>query len=566
MGDFDLTILPKNEKVRFSFGYSPERYSGQSYTNYHNGGNDFWLLNNMKSKADDFRIGADGTFGKVDWSFLQGFRRFREDNVIPAGVGLNVNTATSVAQLTSFLRQEPTRGSIDYTRFSLHTFIDKRLDITGRVVYSSSTTNSTYLENFAGRNFNFRITTPVFPPTPPAAQPNTTNPSSYTIASETKRPSHVIDFGLTYLASDKFRLSNTFREEAFTIDGVASFSDFFSLTRPITGGSRTDTFGVTNLPANKLTHYSRISDTLEGDYQFNPRYSMHFGYRYGHRNDIVQLLGYSLNANAPALASSEPEIEENTTNAVFGGFKARPAKNLTFYFDAERGTADNVFTRIGNYDYTNLRAKSRWAPNRKLVFNFSFIMRNNSNPSEIAGVSLSDFGVDLKTRVFTSQVDWMPNSNITVNGGYNYNWVDSSAVIDYFYQVPPAASVQHPNGLALYYQRVNYFFVDVVARLGHRMTLFTSYRINQDGGQGSRRADPAGTPGTLITSYPMNFQSPEARLAIKLNRHFDWNLGYQYYAYNESNLVNTFPASVRPQNYHAHLPYMSLRLYFGRKE
>jgi len=566
MGDFDLTILPKNEKVRFSFGYSPERYSGQSYTNYHNGGNDFWLLNNMKSKADDFRIGADGTFGKVDWSFLQGFRRFREDNVIPAGVGLNVNTATSVAQLTSFLRQEPTRGSIDYTRFSLHTFIDKRLDITGRVVYSSSTTNSTYLENFAGRNFNFRITTPVFPPTPPAAQPNTTNPSSYTIASETKRPSHVIDFGLTYLASDKFRLSNTFREEAFTIDGVASFSDFFSLTRPITGGSRTDTFGVTNLPANKLTHYSRISDTLEGDYQFNPRYSMHFGYRYGHRNDIVQLLGYSLNANAPALASSEPEIEENTTNAVFGGFKARPAKNLTFYFDAERGTADNVFTRIGNYDYTNLRAKSRWAPNRTLVFNFSFIMRNNSNPSEIAGVSLSDFGVDLKTRVFTSQVDWMPNSNITVNGGYNYNWVDSSAVIDYFYQVPPAASVQHPNGLALYYQRVNYFFVDVVARLGHRMTLFTSYRINQDGGQGSRRADPAGTPGTLITSYPMNFQSPEARLAIKLNRHFDWNLGYQYYAYNESNLVNTFPASVRPQNYHAHLPYMSLRLYFGRKE
>ena len=26
------------------------------------------------------------------------------------------------------------------------------------------------------------------------------------------------------------------------------------------------------------------------------------------------------------------------------------------------------------------------------------------------------------------------------------------------------------------------------------------------------------------------------------------------------------PGSVRPQNYHAHLPYMSLRLYFGRKE
>jgi hypothetical protein len=56
------------------------------------------------------------------------------------------------------------------------------------------------------------------------------------------------------------------------------------------------------------------------------------------------------------------------------------------------------------------------------------------------------------------------------------------------------------------------------------------------------------------------------RLAIRINRRLDWNLGYQYYAYNESKIVNIFPASPRAQNYHAHLPYMSLRVYFGRKE
>ncbi len=564
MGDFDLTILPKNETIRFVLGYSPESYTGPFYTNYHNGGNEFWLLSNARSRADDYRLGADGKVGQVDWTFMQGFRRYKEDNVIPAGIGLNINTATSVAQLTSFLRQEPTRGSVDYTRFSLHTMVGGKLDITGRGIYSNSTTNSTYSENFAGRNFNFRITG--WPPTPPAAQPNTTNSSFYNIAGETKRPSHVIDFGLTYLVTDRFRLSNTFRQEGFTIDGFAGFSDFFSITRPITGGSRTDTFSVSNVPANTLTKYSRYSNTFEGDYEFNPRYSMHFGYRYGHRHDVVQDLGYLLNANAPALGTSEAEIEENSTNAFFGGFRARPAKNFTLYFDAEHGTADNVFTRIGNYNYTNLRAKSRWSPNRKFVFNLAFILRDNSNPSEIAGVSLNDFGVNLKTRVFTSSIDWMPNPNITVNGGYNFNWVNSDAVIDYYYQVPPAASVRHPNGLALYYQRLNYFFLDVTARLHRRVTLFTSYRLNHDNGQASRLADPAGTPGTLITSYPMSFNSPEARLAIKLNRHLDWNLGYQYYSYNESNLVNTFPASVRPQNYHAHLPYMSLRLYFGRKE
>ena len=578
MGDFDVTILPKNETIRFNFGYSPERYEGPSYTNYHNGGNDFWLLNNMKSKADDWRIGADGKIGILDWTFVQGFRRFRDDSVIPAGVGLNINTATSVAQLTSFLRQEPTRGSSDYTRFSLHSLINGKLDITGRGIYSRSTMNATYLENFSGRNFNFRITTPVFPPTPPAAQPNTTNASSYTIASDTRRPSHVIDFGLTYLASNKFRISNTFHEEAFTIDGLGLYSAFFSLTRPITGGTRTDTLNVSPVPENKITHYSKYQDTVEGDYQINHNYSLHFGYKFGHRHDLVQELGFAINANAPApITDPTAEIEENNTNVFFGGFKARFTKNWNVYFDAEHGSADNIFTRIGNYNFTNIRAKSRYSPNRKINFNAGFIFRNNANPSEIAGTSTQDFGVDLKTRVFTSSVDWMATERITVNFGYNYNWVDSDAVIDYYYQVPPATSVFHHFGHALYYQRLNYFNADVTARLNRRMTLYTSFRINSDNGQGNRISNPTGgTPisgvanqnlgGTLITSYPMSFVTPEARLAIMINRHLDWNLGYQYYAYNESDFLKTFPGSPRAQNYHAHLPYMSLRLYIGRKE
>lgn len=564
MGDFDLTILPKNELIRFNVGYSPERYSGPAYTNYHYAGNDFWMLSDMKSRANDYRVGADGKLGPIDWTFLQGFRRFKDDSTIPLNqvTGLNVNT--SAARATTFLRQEPTRGSINYTRFSMHSFVANKLDITGRIIYSKATSNSLLAENFAGNNFNFRITG--WPPTPPAATPNTTNPSFSNVAANVERPNTVGDIGITYLATDKFRLSDTFRVEDFTIDSMGTANNFFSITRPITGGTRTDTFTVTNATAFKTIKYRKYLNTIEGDYQFTPKYSVHFGYRYGNRHEEQSLSGVNLGGNGAPAIPDEFEEETNHTHAFFGGFRARPAKNFTLYFDAEHGTADNVFTRIGNYDYTNVRAKSRWSPNRTLVFNFAFILRDNSNPSEIAGVSLNDFGVNLKTRVFSSSVDWMPNSNITVNGGYNYNWVNSDAIIDYFYQVPPAASVRHPNGMALYYQRLNYFFLDVVARLNRRMTLYTSYRISNDGGQGNRLADPAGTPGTLITSYPMNFQSPEARLAIKINRHLDWNLGYQYYAYNESDFLNTFPGSPRAQNYHAHLPYMSLRLYFGRKE
>jgi hypothetical protein len=287
---------------------------------------------------------------------------------------------------------------------------------------------------------------------------------------------------------------------------------------------------------------------------------MHLGYRYGSRRIEERFDGFTISSNGsvtpPPARTSTVEEEQNHTNAFFGGFKARPANNWTIYFDAEHGTADNVFTRIGNYNYTNIRAKSRYSPNKKLSFNLAVITKNNANPSEIAGVSLQDFGVDIKTRVFTSSVDWTPNSRVSLSTGYNYNWSDSDAVVDYFFN-----SVRHPLGHSLYFMRNNFFYVDTTAQLAPRVTLFASYRINKDNGQGSRVADPIGAPGILISSYPMSFQSPEARLAIKINRRLDWNFGYQYYNYNESPLVGP-----RPQNYHAHLPYTSLRLYIGRKE
>jgi hypothetical protein len=556
LGDFDLTLLPKNENIRFNVGYSPERYSGPAFTSYHVGGNEFIFLGNLKSRANDFRVGADGKLGPVDFSFLQGFRRFRDDSFIDLGPTLGVNVNPAVASFTTFKRQEPTHGSVNYTRFSLHSLVAKKLDLTGRITYSKATSNSTYLENMTGLNFATRITSGV-PPTAQLGAPNTLLVGQYNIPATATRPNWLGDIGATLLVTDKLRISNTFRVENFEIKGIAVFSDIFTVQR----AAVVDTRLFNNLAVNKSTLYRKYQDTIEGDYQISRNYALHFGYRYGSRRIEQILSGFALNTNAPVLLTPEDDVETNHTKAFFGGFKARPVKNWTLYFDAEHGTADNVFTRIGNYNYTNVRAKSRYAPTRKLNFNLTAIIKNNSNPSEIAGVSLADFGVNLRSRTFTSSVDWMANSNLSFSTGYNYNWVNSDAVVDYFYQVPPAASVRHPIGHSLYFMRNNFFFLDVTARLAQRLTWFGSYRVNADGGQGTRISDPTGNPGTLINSYPMSFQSTETRFAIKLNRWLDWNLGYSYYKYNESALVGP-----RPQNYHAHLPYTSLRVYFGRKE
>ena len=557
LGDFDLTIFPKSKTIRFNVGYSPERFDGSAFTNYHVGGNEFNFPSNLRSRADDFRFGADGQVGPIDYSILQGFRRFRDDSFSDLGPTPGINLDPAKGQLTSFHRHEPSRGSINFTRFSAHTLVAKKLDITGRIVYSSSDSNFSFLENFSGTNWNARVSG--WPPGPLPSTPNTLNLGQYNIAGESRRPNTLGDIGVTYLVTDKLQISNTFRVEDFKIYGDAVFADFFSITRPSGASSVTDTIGFSNLDAHRTTKYRKYQNIVEGDYQFSSHYSIHLGYRYGNRSVTESFEGFDLDSNGsipPPTRSAESSTDQNQTHVIFGGFKARPAPNLTFYFDGERGTADNVFSRIGNYDYTNIRAKTRYSPTKQFSLNLAFISKDNANPSEIAGVSLADFGVSIKSRVFTSSVDWTPNSRLSFNTGYNYNWINSNSVIEYFFN-----GVRHPQGHSLYYVRNNFFFVDVTAQLAPRLTLFTSYRINDDNGQGNRIADPIGSPGSLISSYPMSFQSPEARLAFKINRRLDWNFGYQYYNYNESAIVGP-----RPQNYHAHLPYTSLRIYIGRRE
>ena len=569
VGDFDLVILPKHERVRFNVGFAPSRYSGPAFTTWHFGGDDFMFLSHTRYRSNDFRVGADWKLGPVDFSFTQGLRRFRDDTTIDENaVNLGVNPTPTNAFLTSMSREQPVRGSVNYSRFSAHTLLAKKLDITGRFIYSSAKTNFDWTETVTGVNFNTRITN-----IPGAINPpNILTLGVWDFAGSAKRPNTLGDFGVTYLVTDDFRLSNTFRVETFQISGGTFYDGLFNLTRANGTGA------VSLRPAgsaSELTKYRKFQNTIEGDYQFGAHYSVRFGYRYGSRHIEHFFAGANLASNgAPPLAATSEE-EDNHTNTFFGGVKARPVKGWTLAFDAERGTSDNVFTRTGNYDYWNVRARSRYAVTRDLRFNVAFIARDNSNPSEIdhsgTTVSLTDFGVDIKSRVFTSSVDWAASDKLSFSAGYNYHWQNSDAVIQYAFNStcpPPVPGSTNSciTGRSLYFVRNHYFNFDTVAQPFRRVTFYAAYRINKDLGQGDRISEPLNN--RLVTSYPMSYQSPEARVAIRLNRWLDWNLGYQYYNYNESRLADynfgTFIVSPRPQNYHAHLPYTSLRIYFGR--
>lgn len=530
--DFDFTGLPENDKLKFYLGYSRDTRKGPGTTTMRFSGDEYEISSNSSARANNFRAGVDAQLLGFDLSLLQGVRYFEDDtNYSVTLINQGNNPPPNTSRIDRLFRETPTNGTHLFTRFSAHRLFAKKLDFTGRFIYLSGRSRYTFLEQVTGRFSNGNLAVP----------------ETVTAGGEAKRPSAIGDIGLTLLATDNLRISNTFRFDNFRINGEEPLIDV--LRQTTFAGAALPTITTTSFFV-RSTNYRRFMNTIEADYQFSPNYSVHAGYRFTDRH--IELF----HLDRTTTLATRSETVDNQTHATIFGLKARPVKAWTIYFDGEHGNADSVFTRLANNDFTNLRLRNRINASSTLALNFSLITKDNSNPADVITSPSVPFGtppgaldVNVKSRHFTSSVDWTPNGKFSLSSGYTHLRLTSIAGI----LLP--ISGQRRVGESQYFSRDNFFFVSAFVRPTSRVTLYGGYRINKDDGQGDR-VSPSNV--ILIDSYPMSFQSPEARITLRLNRVLDWNLGYTYYNYKD----NFFPV----QSYHAHLPYTSLRINFGRGE
>ncbi len=530
MGDFDLRLLPQNEHIKFNVGYSMDRSNGSTLTTYDYQRDEFPILSPLRREGNDFRVGADARLGPIDLSFEQGMRYFKEDSSYLIN-GINAgNNPTNTSVLNTFRRDLPTRGRIPYTRLSLHSLVAKKLDLTGRFIYQSATTRFTLLETATGKD---------------ASNNNTID--SFTASGDTKRPTALGDFGVTIVATDRLRISDTVRINAFHIDGGDRLNE--ALLRTTAAGGTVAPLFVDTL-SFRTTSSRKAINTIEVDYDFHRNFSAHVGHRYTDRH--IELDSLNLTVSQPAPAPGEPDVFNNRTNTYFWGFRARPVKIWTTYFDFEKGATDNVFTRTDNYDFTNVRVRSILKPASTLSINTSVVAKDNRNPSLTDAITLQDFGADVNSRIYTASVDWSPHAKFSLDSGYTHTHLTSDAVIVFFAPPPGGTASVRTTGLSRYFVRDDYAFLNAFVQLHPRASLYAGYRIHRDRGQGDR----VSSPSVLIGSYPIQFSSPEFRLAVRLHNRVDWNVGYQYFDFKER--------FVNRQFYQAHLPYTSLRFYIGR--
>lgn len=520
-GDFDLTLWPARDKFRLNLGYSLDFNSGPAVATSRYSSDEFPVLAPIRFAAHDYRIGVDSKLWVFDLSFLQGWRFYKEDTTNFIDQQQRGNNTTNTTVIDTYQRDIPTRGKIPYTRFSLHTFLAKRVDFTGRYIYSSGTTDYTFFDNLTGTNSsNQRVKS-----------------DAISVVGNAKRPNAIGDLSATVIATPWLRISDSFRVQTFRING----GDLFNQTTQIPSSSTPVT--MSNKTEFETTKYRRFVNLLEGDVDFYKRFSFHLGYRYTDRH--IELESKSITIGQPPPVT-EPDTFDNNTNAFIVGFKAKPAKMWSLYFDLEHGESDNVFVRTGNYDYTNVRARSIVRANSRLSFNASVITKDNTNPTII---NERAFGVEIDSRIFSGSADWTASEKLNLTGGYTYFHVNTNIIVQF----------NTANGVvnvipAQYFMRDHFAFITAYWQAHRRVNVYAAYRIHNDQGQGDRIT----TPLVFINSYPYQLSSPEVKVSVKVHKNVDWIAGYQYIDYKEQFANNQF--------YQAHLPYTSLRLYIGRAE
>ncbi len=569
LGDFDLTLLPDNEKLRVRMGYGFNDTNGPGFYTIRwpqftgltttTRGDEFMVNTNTKNRSDDIRLGAEGQLAGFNWGLNWGHRQFTDkQKFFVDRFNAGNSPLSNTASINSFAREFPTKGKTDYGNAFFQRTIQKKLDLTGRLIYSSS--RSRFQQSDTGNGLSSFSSSSVPQLIIDLDQADVTGRS--------RRLQTRGDLGATWMVNDVLRVSDTFNFDQFNITGDNLFVEYL-LSRTLSGTVRpADNSRNTSWRA---THYRRYTNLVEADLQVNRMFGFHAGYRYTDR--MVGLGALDINRLTSATALNEAESFSNKTHTFIAGTKIRPVSNWSIWADFERGTSDTPFTRLANGKVLNFRAKTH-ATLKNLGFSASFISKDNDVPGESecnCTVTTRETTARTKSRIFNSSIEWTPRPALTVSSGYNYNWMNTDTDIIVPVGSPTVSTTTWFVGQSRYFMRDSYFYFDVAARPHKRVAFYASYRINNDPGQGSQIATRT---QDIFTSYPVRFQTPEARVAFRLARNVDWNVGYQYYSYRETVINNplafivitgspnanqVYPA----QNYSAHMPYTSLRIYFG---
>jgi hypothetical protein len=510
--DHDFTLFPQ-AKIQFRFGYSRNTQDGPALSTvqlFNSRGDVFTPFMNVKRLYNEFRIGNDIELWGFRFSWLHAWDNFKEDSTFLSG-GAQPNPP-GANLLTSLNRVDPSHGNSPFWRGNLHGE-RKHWATNARISYVGAQRAFAQDENALGISRS-------------AVQLQTV------VSGNASRPTTAGDFSISIFPTERLTITNNTSVYTTRITGQSLFNQFNNAT------------SVEDVLFFQFLGIRTVTNSTDINYRVSPMVSLFGGYHYAMREiRSSELLGFP---EFPGPLEGITTAQNDHINSGVAGLRLKPLKPLTITLDSEISFANHPFTPIADRNFHALRGRAQYKA-KSLLLSAAYRQDYNTN-----SVSLSVHSS--RARNYSFNASFAPRNWFSFDAGYSKLHLNSVSGIDFF------ANGQDVTGLNSIYVS-NLHAANLGARFAIRKNadLYLGYTITRDTGDGRAAPVPPGTadPATLLLSsaqtFPLNYQSPLARLSVRLSPKVRWNVGWQFFNYHED--FQLFPVT---QNYHAHTGYSSV--------
>ena len=517
--DQDLTLLPQSS-IQFHVGYSRNTEDGPALSTaqeFDANGSGFPIFTNVRRSWNEYRLGAQADFAGFRFTVTRRWDYYKDDTPAVSDGVAAAGTTRDQTVLQQFNRSQPVHGSTGGWLGNLFTR-RKYWGGNARLTYTDSRNNFA-LDEFANGLSQFGQ---------PASR-------QIFVGGSAERPDLAGDFAISLFPTQNLTFVNNTSISNNRIDGLSSYSEYFS-------GANLGTTIYFRYLAVRL-----ITNSTDVNYRANKWLGFYGGYHYSDRQ-VRTVEAFNL----PAFSGAGENDSYSVTNQLqsgLAGIRIRPIKPLTINIDGEIGRNTEPLTPIADGRYHTVGGRIDYRT-KKLQLSGQYREAYNHNV-------VSDFSLfGSHSRTYSASASWAPMSRLTLDASYVKLHLDTESFLAFF--APTGTLVTQDPSL----YRSNIHSVNFGSRidLGRRADLYLGYSIVKDLGDGrstqilpGAAGDPVQALLSSVQTFPLSYQSPLARLSIRISAKVRWNAGWQYYNYGEKFEILSYY-----QNFHAHTGYTSV--------
>jgi len=523
--DHDLTITAA-KWLKLRLGYSRNQDTGPAISAYQlyigglyplptssepgatHGNSLLSLLQNTRQDWNEYRFGGDIDFAGFRLTINRQLSYYKDDSAdVPLVPGQPYpESQTGVA--TSYWRSSPmhTRNPVWFGNLARN---GKKLFMDARISYMDSLTKFDYEEAGTGYLSTGTVTAgKISSITLNNALTNvaTSNPGV------ARRPFVSGDLTFSYLVTDKLTISSDTSAQSNRLNSTSQML-------------QTSTNAATkNIFWDWTLDVKRYSESLDLNYRAASWLGLNANYMYTDRS-VDQIIYRSGTTN-----SNVPTALGNHLNAGTVGFRLKPLKGLSLNLDAGVGRDNGAFTpeSLANYHLIKARAEYRY---RKLRLSSTYRQVYNVNAPVLYSYDTQH------TRGISGTASYELNKRWWLDVSYSKLHQDTFSLL--YPELPSAAGpITNVRGYSSVYLSNIHTGTFMSRTQFGRATITLGYTITQDAGDGRTQqnlglSDPAAAYLALSQTFPMQYQAPLARFSFRIKPKLQWNVGWEYYRYNQ---------------------------------